>query len=139
MILYGSLAWHRDADDVWVATGYGNKGQDQATIDACNAVMGSECTAIGEWSNSYVSVARDQNGGLFAGWGTSSRRAKQDASKSCDKENVLPCLPIGTYWTENAARVAQKRLRKRVNIMARLLGSKRPRAMIAGPGSHPVT
>lgn len=100
VILYGSLAWHRDADDVWVATGYSNKGQDQATINACNAVMGGGCAAIGEWSNSYVSVVRDQKGELFAGWGTSSRRAKQDASKSCDKGNVLPCLHIGTYWTE---------------------------------------
>ncbi|MGQ7828815.1 DUF4189 domain-containing protein [Altererythrobacter sp. Z27] len=100
IVLYGSLAWHRDADDVWVATGYSTKGQDQATIDACNAVMGGGCTAIGEWSNSYVSVVRDQNGGLFAGWGTTSRGSKKDASRECDKENVIPCLPIGTYWTE---------------------------------------
>lgn len=100
VILYGSLAWHPDADDVWVATGYSTKGQDQATINACNAVMGGGCTAIGEWSNSYVSVARDHSGGLYAGWGTSSRRSKQDASKVCDQANILPCLLIGTYWTE---------------------------------------
>lgn len=100
VVLFGSLAWHKDADDVWVGTGYNTKGQDQATIDACNAVMGSGCKAIGEWSNSYITVARDQNGGLYAGWGTSSRRSKQDASRACDQHNTLPCLLIGTYWTE---------------------------------------
>ena len=51
---------------------------------------------------------RDQYGGLYAGWGTSSRKAKQDASKACDEENVLPCLNIDTYWTEKYRARGQK-------------------------------
>lgn len=96
--LFGSIAWHPDADDVWMSGNWDGpiSGQEEA-LAACNAAMGGGCSSIGEWQNSSMEVARDWNGSLWKGWGANGGTARKEALNVCRQDQPIPCEIIGTF------------------------------------------
>ena len=59
--IYGAIAWHPDADDVWMDGSYdGAYTAERTALAACNQAMGGGCSSVGEWHNSSMRIFRDR-------------------------------------------------------------------------------
>lgn len=95
---YGSIAWHRDATDVWMVGNWPSPGiaADKA-LAACNRAMGGGCGSIGEWSNSSMAVIRDRNGILWNAWTGQGGAERKRVLAECSAKQLLPCEVAGTF------------------------------------------
>lgn len=95
---HASIAWHADADQVWMAGNFDSTyGAMTKALEQCNAVMGGGCTSIGKWNNSTMAIARDWNGFLHNGWGVNASKAKQAVLEGCGRDQPLKCEIVGIY------------------------------------------
>jgi hypothetical protein len=95
---YASIAWHPEANDVWMDGSYdGPYTAERTALAACNQAMGGGCTSIGEWHNSSMKIFRDRGGALWSAWhgegGVHSKKTLAD----CSAKQLLPCELLGTY------------------------------------------
>ncbi|MBL9065094.1 MAG: DUF4189 domain-containing protein [Sphingopyxis sp.] len=110
---YGSIAWHPDADDVWMEGSYdGPNTAERNALAACNQAMGGGCTSIGEWHNSSMRIFRDRSGALWSGWhGDGGVRSKK-ALADCSAKQLLPCEVLGTYSSSKNRHLPKPTARK---------------------------
>lgn len=110
---YGSIAWHPDADDVWMEGSYdGPNTAERTALAACNQAMGGGCTSIGEWHNSSMRIFRDRSGALWSGWhGDGGVRSKK-ALADCSAKQLLPCEVLGTYSSSKNRHLPKPTARK---------------------------
>ena len=95
---YGSVAWHPDADDVWMAGNWNGAGPaEREALAACNRDMGGGCSSIGEWNNSSMSIIRDSQGGLWNGWNGQGGAGRKRALADCAAKQVLPCEILHSF------------------------------------------
>lgn len=83
-----AVAWHEDANDVWAI--WNNRSETDAkkrVLDACNKVMGNDCSYANGGKNSSVAVSRYTNGVLAETvWGETPDKAKENALIKCSKQ-----------------------------------------------------
>ncbi len=95
---YGAIAWHADADDVWMSGNWtGPNAAEQEALAACNQAMGGGCTSAGEWHNSSMTILRDNQGGLYGGWNGQGGQMRKKALADCRAKQLLPCEVLGSF------------------------------------------
>jgi hypothetical protein len=95
---YGSVAWHPDADDVWMAGNWNGAGPaEREALAACNRDMGGGCSSIGEWNNSSMSIIRDSQGGLWNGWNGQGGTGRKRVLTDCASKQILPCEVLHSF------------------------------------------
>lgn len=96
--IYGSIAWHPDVDDVWMAglEASGAAAQREA-LDACTRTMGSGCQTIGDWNNSSMTVFRDSQGALYNSWDGHRGAQRKAVLADCSARQVLPCETLRSF------------------------------------------
>jgi len=133
LVDYAGIAWHADYDEVWFGGGWGERGRaDPEVLALCNRQTGGGCRAIGEYSNSYVAIAKASDGSLHYGWGQVAKAARRNAVDNCAKARgpalqPLPCMELGSYSALDRRYRAPKDLqaaRKRYGAGARMSGGK---------------
>lgn len=96
--IYGAIAAHPDADDVWMAGNYdGPNGAEQEAMAMCRAAMGDGCISFGEWHNSSFSVIRNSQGYLFGAWNGQGGQMRKKVMRECEEKQTLPCEVIGSF------------------------------------------
>ncbi len=95
---FGSVAWHIDADDVWMAGNWANAevAQREALI-ACNRDMGGGCSSIGDWNNSSMTIMRDSQGGLWNGWNGEGGASRKRVLDECSSKQLLACEILHSF------------------------------------------
>lgn len=94
-----AVAWHPDASDVWAT--WNHRTEDaarQSALAACGTVMGGGCTIATNAWNSFIAIARAQDGMLYSGWGATARAANAEAANAC-KKYVPNCQIVRTFGT----------------------------------------
>lgn len=133
LVDYAGIAWHADYDEVWFGGGWGERGRaDPEVLALCNRQTGGGCRAIGEYSNSYVAIAKASDGSLHYGWAQVAKAARRNAVDNCVKARgpalqPLPCMELGSYSALDRRYRAPKDLqaaRKRYGAGARISGGK---------------
>lgn len=111
--IYGAIAWHPDADDVWMVGNYDAPyAAEREAMAACNNAMGGGCSSIGEWHNSSMRIFRDRSGALWSGWhGDGGVRSKK-ALADCSAKQLLPCEVLGTYSSSKNRHLPKPTARK---------------------------
>jgi len=95
---FAAIAWHPDANDVWMDGNYLSSGGAQAgALQACAQVMGEGCEASGEWSNSTMSVIRNRQGGFTVGWTGEGGRDRRRVLEECTAKQILACEVFKTF------------------------------------------
>lgn len=95
---YGSVAWHPDADDVWMAGNWNGAGRAESeALAACNRDMGGGCSSIGEWHNSSMTIIRDSQGLLWNGWNGQGGAGRKRVLADCAAKQVLPCEILHSF------------------------------------------
>lgn len=110
---YGAVAWHADADDVWMAGNWNGPGPAEGeALAACNRDMGGGCTSIGEWNNSSMTIIRDSQGSLWNGWNGQGGAGRKRALADCEAKQILPCEVLHSFSADkrgyNPAPTARK-------------------------------
>lgn len=96
--IYGAIAAHPDADDVWMAGNYnGPNAAEQEALSMCRAAMGNGCISFGEWHNSSFSVIRNSQGILFGAWNGQGGQMRKNVMRDCTSNQQLPCEVIGSF------------------------------------------
>lgn len=96
--IYGAIAWHPDADDVWMVGGFDAPYiAEREAMAACNNAMGGGCTSIGEWHNSSMAILRDRSGGLWNAWTGGGGAARKRLLAECSAKQLLPCEGLATF------------------------------------------
>ena len=96
--VYGSVAWHPDADDVWMAGKRFSSGfAEHLALEACNRAMGGGCTSIGEWYNSSMTIIRDNQGTLYRGWNGEGGAERKRVLAECSLAQQLPCEVLHSF------------------------------------------
>ncbi len=96
--IYGAIAAHPDADDVWMAGNYnGPNSAEQEALAMCRAAMGAGCISFGEWHNSSFSVIRNSQGVLFGAWNGQGGQMRKNVLRDCGSNQQLPCEVIGSF------------------------------------------
>lgn len=122
---YAAMAWHPDAADVWVDGNYlgsDNIGETEA-LAACNAVMGSGCTAAGTWWNSSMTVIRDRQGYFYKGWAGEGGAERKQVLAECSAKQLLPCEVFATIRSSTNRRFPGGAARKYFAASAWVVGS----------------
>lgn len=111
--IYGAIAWHPDADDVWMAGNWNNadaaKGE---ALEACNREMGGGCTSIGDWNNSSMTIMRDSQGGLWNGWNGQGGASRKRVLAECSSKQLLPCEILHSFGADKRRYSPQPTARK---------------------------
>jgi hypothetical protein len=95
---YGAIAWHLDADDVWMSGNWtGPNAAEREALAACNQAMGGGCTSAGEWHNSSMTIARNSQGYLYSGWNGDGGAMRKKALADCRAKQQLPCEVVGSF------------------------------------------
>lgn len=95
---YGAVAWHPDADDVWMAGNWNGAGPaEREALAACNRDMGGGCSSIGEWNNSSMTIIRDGQGVLWNGWNGQGGAGRKRALADCASKQMLPCEVLHSF------------------------------------------
>ncbi|HEV7342106.1 MAG TPA: DUF4189 domain-containing protein [Sphingopyxis sp.] len=95
---FAAIAWHPDADDVWLSGNYdGPNAAPGDALAACNRDMGGGCTSIGEWHNSSMAIIRNRYGELFSAWAGDGGRTRKQVLADCSAKQPLPCEVVGTF------------------------------------------
>lgn len=96
--IYGSIAWHPDADDVWMVGNYDAPyAAEREAMAACNNAMGGGCSSIGEWHNSSMAIIRDRNGVLWNAWTGNGGAARKRTLAECSAKQHVPCEVLATF------------------------------------------
>ncbi|WP_439566902.1 DUF4189 domain-containing protein [Sphingopyxis sp.] len=96
--IYGAIAWHPHADDVWMDGSYdGAYTAERTALAACNQAMGGGCSSVGEWHNSSMRIIRDRSGVLWSAWHGDGGVHSKKALAECSAKQLLPCEVLGTY------------------------------------------
>lgn len=121
---YGAIAWHPDADDVWMFGNWtGPNAAEQEALAACNQAMGGGCTSAGEWHNSSMTIVRDSQGQLYGGWNGEGGRMRKQALADCRARQRLPCEMVGSFGSSKRRYVPDlARARKIYAVAAWVLG-----------------
>lgn len=94
---YMAVAWHPDAADGWIASGFGSfDAAGAAALDACRQAMGDGCAVGTGVRDGSLALARDEGGALWGDIGENVRAAKKAALKSCRKGGGTHCKVIRT-------------------------------------------
>ncbi len=111
--IYGSIAWHQDASDVWMEGSYdGPSTAERNALAACNRDMGGGCASIGEWHNSSMMIIRDRSGILWSAWnGDGGVHAKRTRDE-CSAKQLLPCEVLGTFSSSKNRHMPKPAARK---------------------------
>lgn len=95
---YGAVAWHPDADDVWMAGNWNGAGPAEGeALAACNRDMGGGCSSIGEWHNSSMTIIRNSQGILSNGWNGQGGAGRKRALADCAARQILPCEVLHSF------------------------------------------
>lgn len=100
---YSAIAWHPDANDVWVSALHNSASG--AVIDAksaCKAVMGEGCEST--WQiNGYIVVSRTNYGDVM--WLKHGKKsaARREMAEWCEEKN-LRCTEIGMFRSSDRYR-----------------------------------
>lgn len=98
---FGSVAFHADADDVWMAGNRSNADTARrAALEACNRAMGGGCTSIGDWNNSSMTIMRDSQGGLWNGWDGQGGASRKRVFDECSSNQLLPCEILHSFGAD---------------------------------------
>ena len=96
--IYGSIAWHPDADDVWMIGSYDAPYiAEREALAACNGAMGGGCSSIGEWHNSSMAIIRDRSGVLWNAWTGNGGAARKRTLAECSAKQHVPCEVLATF------------------------------------------
>ena len=99
--IYGSVAWHPDADDVWmVGRQPGTLYAEAEALDECNRAMGGGCSSIGEWHNSSMTIIRDNQGVLYNGWNGQGGAGRKRVLAECSIQQLLPCEILHSFGSD---------------------------------------
>lgn len=110
---YGSIAWHPDANDVWMEGNYDDPNTAERTaLGSCNRAMGGGCTSIGEWHNSSMRVFRDRTGLLWSAWHGEGGVQSKRTFAECSAKQLIPCEVLGTYSSGKSRHFPQTNARK---------------------------
>jgi Domain of unknown function (DUF4189) len=103
---YIAVAWHNNADDVWAIWNHRSEAKaKESALNACNQVMGSDCTiAVSSW-NTSVAIAQRQNGQIWYATESSPKKARKLVMKSCEEANNN-CKLLHTFTAEPLAQPA---------------------------------
>lgn len=101
-----AVAWHRNASDAWIATGFRSAdAASDAALGACNVSMGQGCTIGLAAANGYVAIARDGQGTMWAGGEYTEAKARKSALELCHQTANAQCSVIRTAksrsWLED--------------------------------------
>lgn len=98
---FGSVAFHADADDVWMAGNRSNAdAAKRAALDACNRAMGGGCASIGDWNNSSMTIMRDSHGDLWNGWDGQGGASRKRVFDECSSNQLLPCEILHSFGAD---------------------------------------
>ncbi|HET6432650.1 DUF4189 domain-containing protein [Dyella sp.] len=96
---YMTMAWHADASDGWIATGFGSfQAAEAAAVGACAQAMGDGCTVGTGVRNGGLALVRDEDGALWENVGDSVAAAKRVTLKSCREGGGKHCGIIRTAF-----------------------------------------
>ncbi|MCW5646923.1 MAG: DUF4189 domain-containing protein [Sphingopyxis sp.] len=98
---FGSVAFHADADDVWMAGNWNNADTARReALAACNRDMGGGCASIGDWNNSSMTIIRDSQGGLWNGWNGQGGASRKRVLAECSSKQLLPCEILHSFGAD---------------------------------------
>lgn len=96
--VYGAIAAHPDAADVWMAGGYSQSyGAEREAMAMCAAAMGDGCISFGEWHNSSFAIIRDARNYIRGAWNGQGGAMRKRVLKECAAEQLLPCEVVGSF------------------------------------------
>lgn len=99
---YGAIAWHADADDVWMVGNqdFGGSALENHALEACNRAMGGGCKSIGSWNNSSMSIIRDRYGFLYNAWNGDDGATRKKVLADCSAKQPLPCEVVKKFGSD---------------------------------------
>lgn len=96
--IYGAIAWHVDAGDVWMSGNWTGGGAARIeALGACNKAMGGGCMLMGVWRNSSYSIFRDNGGVLWSAWNGRGGAERKRIFAECSAKQLLPCEELGSF------------------------------------------
>jgi hypothetical protein len=101
---YSAIAFHPDANDVWVAAMYPDAfSAKTAARDRCSEVMGEGCETTWQ-GKGYLGAARGPNGFIYWTGDGSKAEVKKYLDKWCAQISPLGCTPLGIYHSDSEFR-----------------------------------
>ncbi len=137
--IYGSVAWHPDADDVWMAGRQaGSHFAEAEALDECNRTMGGGCRSIGEWHNSSMTIIRDNQGVLYNGWNGQGGAGRQRVLAECSAKQFLPCEILHRFGSDKRRYSPAPRARKLYASAAWVFGEGFDGRLYIASGHHDI-